>query len=102
MVKTTAEWLEEMEAMGIPCGPINTIDQVAHDPQVLHRGMIADVPHPRLGSVRMTNTPLRMSRTPGGAERPAPDMGEHTEQVLRELAGMSDEEIASLQEAGAI
>ena len=64
--------------------------------------MIADVPHPRLGGVRMTNTPLRMSRTPGGAEKPAPDLGEHTEQVLRELAGMSDEEIATLRESGAI
>ena len=102
LVKTTAEWLVELEAMGIPCGPINTIDRVAHDPQVLHRGMIADVPHPRLGSVRMTNTPLRMSRTPGGAERPAPDLGEHTEQVLRELAGMSDEELAALRKADAI
>ena len=52
--------------------------------------MIKDVPHPRLGSVRMTNTPVSLSRTPGGAELPAPDMGEHTEQVLRELAGMDD------------
>ena len=100
--RTTAEWLEELEPLGIPCGPVNTIDQVANDPQVLHRGMIKDVPHPRLGSVRMTNTPVSLSRTPGGAELPAPDLGEHTEQVLRELAGMDDAEIASLREAGAI
>ena len=100
--RTTAEWLEELEPLGIPCGPVNTIDQVANDPQVLHRGMIKAVPHPRLGSVRMTNTPVSLSRTPGGAELPAPDLGEHTEQVLRELAGMDDAEIASLREAGAI
>ncbi len=100
--KTTAEWLEALEPLGIPCGPINTIDQVAHDPQALHRGMIRDVPHPRLGSVRMTNTPVRLSRTPGGAERPAPDLGEHTEHALRELAGMTDAELAALRDAGAM
>ena len=100
--KTTAEWLEALEPLGIPCGPINTIDQVAHDPQALHRGMFTDVPHPRLGSVRMTNTPVRLSRTPGGAERPAPDLGEHTEHALRELVGMTDAELAALRDAGAM
>jgi CoA:oxalate CoA-transferase len=100
--KTTQEWLTELEALGIPCGPVNTIDQVAQDPQVQHRGMIKEVPHPRLGTVKMVDTPVRLSRTPGGAERPSPDLGEHTAQVLRDMLGLDEKEIAVLREEGAI
>ena len=100
--KTTQEWLTELEALGIPCGPVNTIDQAAHDPQVRHRGMIKDVPHPRLGKVTMIDTPVKLSRTPGGAELPSPDLGEHTAQVLMEMLGLTEEQIASLREEGAI
>ena len=100
--KTSQEWLEELEALGIPCGPVNTIDKVAQDPQVLHRGMIRDVPHPRLGTVRMLDTPVKLSRTPGGGGVPAPELGEHSAQVLRELLGLGDEEIAALLGEGVI
>jgi CoA:oxalate CoA-transferase len=100
--KTSEEWLEELEALGIPCGPVNTIDRVAQDPQVLHRGMIRDVPHPRLGRVRMVNTPVKLSRTPGGADRPSPDLGEHTSHVLQELLGLDENEIAALRDEGVI
>ncbi|MDA0988965.1 MAG: CaiB/BaiF CoA-transferase family protein [Chloroflexi bacterium] len=96
--KTTQEWLTELEALGIPCGPVNTIDKVAKDPQVLHRGMIKDIPHPRLGKVKMIDTPVKLSRTPGGAERPSPDLGEHTAQVLRDMLGLDEREIATLRE----
>ena len=96
--KTTREWLTELEALGIPCGPVNTIDKVAQDPQVLHRGMIKDMPHPRLGKVRVVDTPVKLSRTPGGAERPSPELGEHTAQVLREMLGLDVKEIAALRE----
>ena len=81
---------------------MNTIDQAAHDPQVRHRGMIKDVPHPRLGKVTMIDTPVKLSRTPGGAELPSPDLGEHTAQVLMEMLGFTEEQIASLREEGAI
>ena len=100
--KTTQEWLTELEALGIPCGPVNTIDEVAQDPQVQHRGMIKDVPHPRLGHVKMVDTPVKLSRTPGGAERPSPDLGEHTAQVLRDMLGLDEKEITALREEGAI
>ena len=100
--KTTGEWLTELEALGIPCGPVNTIDQVAQDPQVQHRGMIIDMPHPRLGKVKMVDTPVRLSRTPGGAERPSPDLGEHTAQVLKDMLGLDEKEIAALREERAI
>ena len=100
--KTSQEWLAELEALEIPCGPVNTIDIVAQDPQVLHRGMVRDMPHPRLGSMKGVGTPLKLSRTPAGAFTPAPDLGEHTAQVLRELLGLGEEEVSALREEGVI
>ncbi|MBF8267638.1 MAG: CoA transferase [Dehalococcoidia bacterium] len=100
--KTSQEWLAEMEALGIPCGPVNTIDQVARDPQVLHRGMIRDLPHPRLGKVKSVWTPVKLSRTPVGADTPAPDLGEHTARVLREFSNLGEEELRSLREEGVV
>lgn len=100
--KTTEEWLEELSQMGIPCGPVNRIDQVARDPQVLAREMIVEVPHPRIGKAKVINTPVKLSRTPGKVERPAPDLGEHTEKVLKELLNITEEEIAALKKSAAI
>lgn len=100
--KTSQEWLDELEALGIPCGPVNTIDQAAHDPQVLHRGMVKEVPHPRLGSVTMLGTPVKLSRTPAGGDTPAPEMGEHTDRVLQEVLGLDAQEIAALRAEGAV
>jgi len=100
--KTTAEWLEELTAADIPCGPVNTMDKLVSDPQVAHRGMIAEVEYPKLGRLRTHNTPLRLCRTPASIERPAPELGEHTEEVLRGLLGMSDAEVACLRDEGAI
>ena len=96
--KSTQEWLDEFTALGIPCGPVNTIDKVAADPQVQHRGMIAEVRHPALGPVKTVGSPLKLSRTPPVLDRAAPDMGEHTDEVLKALLGMSDAELASLRE----
>jgi len=100
--KTTQEWLEELEQVGIPCGPVNTIDKVAVDPQILARDMILDVHHPKAGSFKVTNTPIKLSRTPSKLERASPDLGEHTKDVLKELVGLTDEELLDLENGGVI
>ncbi len=98
--KTTQEWLEELEQVEIPCGPVNTIDQVAADPQVAARGMIKTVHHPKAGSFKVTNTPINLSRTPSQLERASPDLGEHTVEVLSELLGMTEPELLALENRG--
>ena len=98
MKKTSQEWLEALEALGIACGPVNTIDKVAQDPQVNHREMIKEYNHSRLGKVRAVNTPVKLSRTPTGNDSSSPDLGEHTDHLLRDLLGMQEQEIASLRE----
>ncbi|MEK7353446.1 MAG: CaiB/BaiF CoA-transferase family protein [Chloroflexota bacterium] len=100
--KTTAEWLKELSELGIPCGPINNIAQVASHPQTQARGMIIEVPHPKLGKVKMTNSPIKLSRTPTRIVRAAPGLGQDSRDVLAELLGMSDAEIRGLKESGAI
>ena len=102
MKKTTQEWVEEFEALGIACGPVNTIDKVAHDPQVRHREMIREYSHTRLGKVKAVNTPVKLSRTPTGNDASSPDLGEHTDDLLRGLLGMDDQQIAALREDGVI
>jgi len=101
-VKTTHEWVEELEQVGIPCGPVNSIDQVASDPQILAREMIIDVQHPDAGKFKVVNTPFKFSRTPYKAERASPDLGEHTEDVLSQLLGMTRKEISELESLGVI
>jgi crotonobetainyl-CoA:carnitine CoA-transferase CaiB-like acyl-CoA transferase len=96
-----AYWLERLDAHDIPCGPINTYDEVARDPQIVARNMVLDTDHPTLGRLRTLGSPLKLSDTPATAGRPAPLLGEHTEQVLR-AAGFTDDEMAALRGAGAL
>jgi len=100
--KTTAQWVQEFDAIGLPCGPLNNVAQAAALPQVKAREMLVEVEHPRIGRFPLPNTPVKLSRTPGGVRGPSPDVGQHTGEVLRELLGLSDAEIARLREAGAI
>jgi CoA:oxalate CoA-transferase len=100
--KTTAEWVREFDAIGLPCGPLNNIAQAAALPQVKAREMLVEVEHPRVGRFPLPNTPVKLSRTPGGVRGPSPDLGQHTDAVLRKLLGLSDAEIGRLREAGAI
>lgn len=99
--RTSDEWLEELDKLKIPCGPINTLDRVFSDPQVQARGMVAEVPHPKAGKVKLVASPMKFSLTPCIVERHPPLLGEHTEEVLKEL-GYSDDEIKSLREKGVI
>jgi len=100
--KTTVQWIEELSEVGIPCGPINNIEQVANHPQVLARDMIKEISHPRLGKLKLINSPIKLSRTPGGIEGISPDLGQDTEQVLNDLLGMSEKEINQLKKSRAI
>ena len=100
--KTTQEWLETFKELGIPSGPVNSIDQVASDPQVLSRGMMVEMPHPRMGTWKTVNSPLRLSRTPGEVRGVAPLMGEHTEDVLGRFLEMTPEQVDELRQAGVV
>ncbi len=100
--KTTAEWVREFDAIGLPCGPLNNVAQAAALPQVKAREMLVEVEHRRIGRFPLPNTPVKLSRTPGGVRGPSPDLGQHTDDVLRELLGLPDAEIGRLREAGAI
>ena len=83
-------------------GAVNTLDAAVDHPQVVARRAVVESTHPVAGTVRMTAPPVRMSETPGTIRSPAPLLGEHTAQVLRERLGMSDEDIGRLRRAGAI
>ena len=100
--KTTAEWVLEFDAIGLPCGPLNNVAQAATLPQVKAREMLVEVDHPRIGRFPLPNTPVKLSRTGGGVRGPSPGLGQHTDEVLRELLGLPDAEIGRLREAGAI
>ena len=96
-----AHWLALLEANDIPCGPINDYAQVFADPQVLAREMVVETDHPALGHLRTLGSPIKMSATPPDVSRRAPQLGEHTDEVL-EAAGFSVGEIAALRATGAI
>jgi crotonobetainyl-CoA:carnitine CoA-transferase CaiB-like acyl-CoA transferase len=81
----TSVWLATFEAAGVPAGPILTYDQVFEDPQVRHREMAVEVEHPVAGKTRVLGVPFKLSRTPAGVRRPAPTLGQHSEEILREL-----------------
>ena len=72
------------------------------DPQVRHRGMVAEIPHPTIGTLQLTGIPVRHSETPGAIRRPPPLLGEHTDDVLAEVLGYTPEKIASLKDRGTI
>ena len=99
-----ADWLAALEEAGIGCGPINRLDQVFDDPHVKARGMVAEVAHKASGGApaRLIASPLRLSATPAGIRLPPPLLGEHSEEVLSEVLGCDDAEIAELRAAGVV
>ena len=100
--RTRRDWLDALEAVGVPCGPINTLDQVFGDPQAKARGLRIDLPHALAGTVPQVRAPLAFSATPLTGEKSPPLLGEQTDSVLRERLGLSKEEIAALAATGAI
>ena len=102
LTKSYEEWEAILLPAGIPMGAINTIERVVEHPQVEARGMLVEHEHPVAGTVRMVGVPVRLSETPGAIRTPAPLLGQHTDEVLRDRLGFDDEEIARLRRAGAI
>jgi formyl-CoA transferase len=94
-------WVEALTEAGVPCGLLQTYDQVFHDPHLTARGFFADAPHSRLGPMKQIGSPMRLSDTPPRMERAGPLLGEHSAQVLSEL-GYSQEEIRRLATDGVI
>ena len=94
--KTSAEWVDILNAAGVPCGPIYSMDQVFADPQVKHLGIAAPVQHPTLGTLHIINQPVKLSRTPAALVAATPERGEHTDEVLRE-AGYTDAQVADFK-----
>ena len=99
--RTRAEWIERLNAAGVPCGPIYTVDQVFDDPQVVHAEMAAPLPHPTRGEIRVIAPTTKLSRTPGRLERALGTVGEDTEDVLAEL-GYGADEVAALRKDGVV
>ncbi len=100
-VRTTREWAETFEGSGVPAGPIYLLSDLFNDPQVRHRQMVVDVDHPRAGRIKQTGVPMKFSETPGRIASPPPLLGQHTEDILREL-GFDATETASLRSRGAV
>ena len=96
-----AHWLDQFEAHDIPCGPINTYREVMDDPQVQAREMVVETEHPTLGRIRTLGTPIKLRATPLAPGRPAPLLGQHTDEVLEE-AGYTTVEIAALRAWNAV
>ena len=102
VTKTTDEWIAVLEKANGPGGPINTLDRVLDNPQDQHRGMIRYLDHPVAGKVPTVANPIKFSKTPISGETAAPMLGQHSDEILRKVADLSDEQIEKLRSAGII
>jgi len=100
--RTTAEWVSLLESQAVPCGPINTIDQVFADPQVQARGMRRILEHEKAGPLPVTANPVRMASHDTTASKAPPLLGENTEEVLSRLLDLSPDDIAALRNEGVV
>ncbi len=103
LTKTASEWLEIIENAKVPCSPINDIDDVMKHKQILARNMIIDVDDKQAGKIKIAGNPIKMCSVPEVNERkPAPDIGEHNNEIYGTMLGFSDDEITKLQKDGVI
>jgi crotonobetainyl-CoA:carnitine CoA-transferase CaiB-like acyl-CoA transferase len=100
--KPVSAWVELLERAGVPCGPILGVDGALSHPQLRARHMVVEMKHPRAGTVTTLGTPIRFSETPASPSMPPPMLGEHSDEVLRDLLGLDAEEIARLHASGVI
>jgi crotonobetainyl-CoA:carnitine CoA-transferase CaiB-like acyl-CoA transferase len=96
--RTTREWVDALEAAGVPNGPINNLKEVFEEPQVIARGVKIELEHPTAGRVPLVASPMRFSATPLEHKRPPPTLGQHTDEILRDILGMDASAIAKLRE----
>jgi formyl-CoA transferase len=101
ILKNGQEWIELLNDAGIPCGPINTLDQTFADPQVIHLGVAQKVVSPVRGEIEIVGQPVHMSNATNHVARPSPEYGEHTNEILSEL-GYTDDNIAALSGEGVV
>ena len=101
---STAEWVDGLAGLGVPCGPVNDISQVFEDPQIRHREMKIDIPHhqSKSGTVPLLGNPIKMSATPPAYRQAPPTLGQHTDEILREMLELDDTELKRLRESGVI
>ena len=95
-------WLTRLRDNGVPCAPVNSIDEVFADPQLLHRGMLVEMNHPEIGDIKQIGAPIKFSETPCIVDSPPPLLGEHSDEVLMELCGYSATEIEELRKNGVV
>jgi crotonobetainyl-CoA:carnitine CoA-transferase CaiB-like acyl-CoA transferase len=102
VTRTMRDWLQALERAGVPCGPINTVADVFADPQVQARGLKLHLPHPSIGSVPSVANPIKYSATPIDYRSAPPMLGADTDEILREMLGVTPEEIGRLRKAGVV
>jgi len=100
--RSKREWIEVLEAANVPCGPINNMKEVFEDPQVRHRNLRLDMPHPLGATASMVRSPLRLSETPVEYRLAPPTLGQHNEEILKGLLGRSDADLQQLKAAGIV
>jgi crotonobetainyl-CoA:carnitine CoA-transferase CaiB-like acyl-CoA transferase len=100
--RSVNDWTAALGEAGVPCGPILDVAQVFEQPQIEHRGMRVEAPHPVCGTVPMVASPIRLSATPVAHDVPPPTLGQHTREVLEELAGLDGAEIDELRRQGVV
>ena len=98
VARSTDDWVEAMEAAGVPCGPINTLDKVFAHPQVRARGMRVAMQHELNASVPLTANPIRLSESPVAYRHAPPTLGQHTDEVLMGWLGLGAQDVAGLRE----
>lgn len=99
--RTRDEWIAALDAAGVPAGPVHALGEALSHPQTLARGMVVDLVHPEAGPTKAIGCPVHFSRTPTRSDRPAPRLGEHTRELLREY-GYTDAEVAGFIADGVV
>jgi succinate--hydroxymethylglutarate CoA-transferase len=97
LTKSTQHWLEVLDGSGIPFGPVNTISETFNHPQVLHRSMVQEISHPKSGNIKVVGIPVKYSQSPCSIRDAPPTLGQHTEEILRNICNYSARKIEILR-----